>query len=240
MPAGRVPGRLCRRPPQLGRNASGQVGLRPRDGIDSFRFWPSRARSRHASRGSSASSARPSRARCRRSKETIGDLDFLAVSRQPAEVMRFFVEMPEVTAVHAQGESKSMVRLANGMDADLRVVPAQSFGAALAYFTGSRDHNVALRRMAQEKGLKLNEYGLFRGERAIARRTEEEVYEALGLPWIPRAPREPGRDRGGPRGCAAGARGPRLAARRPPGADELERRRGLDRRNGTRGPGARP
>lgn len=126
----------------------------------------------------------------RRSKETIGDLDFLAVSRQPAEVMRFFVEMPEVTAVHAQGESKSMVRLANGMDADLRVVPAQSFGAALAYFTGSRDHNVALRRMAQEKGLKLNEYGLFRGERAIAGRTEEEIYEALGLPWIPPELRE--------------------------------------------------
>jgi len=126
----------------------------------------------------------------RRSKETIGDLDFLAVSQRPAEVMRFFVEMPEVTAVHAQGESKSMVRLANGMDADLRVVPAQSFGAALAYFTGSKDHNVALRRMAQEKGLKLNEYGLFRGERAIAGRTEEEVYEALGLPWIPPELRE--------------------------------------------------
>ena len=126
----------------------------------------------------------------RRRRETIGDLDFLAVSRRPAKVMRFFVEMPEVTAVLARGESKSMVRLANGMDADLRVVPEESFGAALAYFTGSKDHNVALRRMAQEKGLKLNEYGLFRGERSIAGRSEEEVYEALGLPWIPPELRE--------------------------------------------------
>jgi DNA polymerase (family 10) len=83
-----------------------------------------------------------------------------------------------------------MVRLANGMDADLRVVPEASFGAALAYFTGSKDHNVALRRMAQHKGLKLNEYGLFRGDRAIAGPTEEGVYEALGLPWIPPELRE--------------------------------------------------
>jgi DNA polymerase (family 10) len=77
-----------------------------------------------------------------------------------------------------------MARLDTGIDADLRVVPAASFGAALAYFTGSKDHNVALRRLAQEAGLKLNEYGLFRGERAIAGRSEAELYAALGLPWI--------------------------------------------------------
>ena len=87
--------------------------------------------------------------------------------------MRLFVKMPEVVAVHARGESKSMVRLANGMDADLRVIPPESFGAALLYFTGSKDHNVALRRVAQEAGLKLNEYGVFKGEKAIAGRTEE-------------------------------------------------------------------
>jgi DNA polymerase (family 10) len=126
----------------------------------------------------------------RRRKETIGDLDFLVVSAHPARVMRSFVGMPEVTAVHAHGPSKSMVRLSNGMDADLRVVAAESFGAALLYFTGSKDHNVALRRIAQEKGLKLNEYGVFRGERAMAGRTEEEVYEALGLPFIPPELRE--------------------------------------------------
>jgi len=126
----------------------------------------------------------------RRRKETIGDLDFLVVSPDPGPVMRLFVEMPEVVAVHARGETKSMVRLANGMDADLRVVPRESFGAALLYFTGSKDHNVALRRIAQEAGLKLNEYGVFQGEKAIAGQTEEEVYQALGLPWIPPELRE--------------------------------------------------
>ena len=126
----------------------------------------------------------------RRRKETIGDLDFLVVSPDPDPVMRLFVEMPEVVAVHARGESKSMVRLTNGMDADLRVVLPDSFGAALVYFTGSKDHNVALRRVAQEAGLKLNEYGVFKGEKAIAGRTEQEVYEALGLKWVPPELRE--------------------------------------------------
>lgn len=120
----------------------------------------------------------------RRRKETIGDLDFLVVSAKPAPVMKAFVSMPEVVQVHAKGGTKAMVRLAIGIDADLRVVETESFGAALAYFTGSKDHNVALRRIAQEDGLKLSEYGLFRGARRIAGRTEEEVYEALGLPWI--------------------------------------------------------
>ena len=117
----------------------------------------------------------------RRRKETIGDADFLVVSRRSARVMDGFVGMPEVAHVHGKGSTKSSVRLANGMDADLRVVPARSFGAALAYFTGSKDHNVALRRIAQERGWKLNEYGVFDGDRAIAGETEEEVYAALGL-----------------------------------------------------------
>ena len=121
----------------------------------------------------------------RRWQETIGDADFLVISRQPERVMDFFTGMPEVAHVHGKGPTKTMVRLANGMDADLRVVPAESFGAALNYFTGSKDHNVALRRLAQEKGLKLNEYGVFKDDRSIAGRTEEDVYDALGLPYIP-------------------------------------------------------
>lgn len=120
----------------------------------------------------------------RRRKETIGDLDFLVASAKPGPVMKAFVSMPEVVAVHAHGTTKASVRLASGLDADLRVVDEESFGAALAYFTGSKDHNVALRRLAQQHGMKLSEYGLFRGTRRVAGRTEEEVYDALGLPWI--------------------------------------------------------
>jgi DNA polymerase (family 10) len=120
----------------------------------------------------------------RRRKETIGDMDFLVVAPRGDTVMERFTAMPEVTEVHGRGSTKGSVRLAIGIDADLRVVPAESFGAALQYFTGSKDHGVACRRIALEKGLKLNEYGVFRGDRAIAGRTEEGVYEAIGLPWI--------------------------------------------------------
>lgn len=126
----------------------------------------------------------------RRFKETIGDFDFLVLSEKPETVAGFFAAMPEVVHVHAKGESKVLVRLANGLDADLRIVPEASFGAALAYFTGSREHGVALRTLAIEKGLKLNEYGVFRGEKRLAGRTEEEVYAALGLPFIPPEIRE--------------------------------------------------
>ncbi|MBI3782599.1 MAG: DNA polymerase/3'-5' exonuclease PolX [Deltaproteobacteria bacterium] len=120
----------------------------------------------------------------RRRKETVGDGDILVISDQPDAIMDFFVAMPEVVHVHGKGHTKSSIKLAIGMDVDLRVVPAGSFGAALNYFTGSKDHNVALRRIAIERKLKLNEYGLFRGEAAIAGRSEEEVYDALGLPYI--------------------------------------------------------
>jgi DNA polymerase (family 10) len=126
----------------------------------------------------------------RRRKETVGDLDFVAVSVNPEAVVEHFLAMPEVAEVHAAGRGKAMVRLSIGLDADLRVVLPESFGSALCYFTGSKDHNVALRRIALRKGLKLNEYGLSRGARRIAGRTEEEVYEALGLPYIPPELRE--------------------------------------------------
>ena len=129
----------------------------------------------------------------RRRKETIGDLDFLVVADRPEAVMKAFVTMPDVVVVHGHGSTKSSVRLAIGIDADLRVVPRESFGAALQYFTGSKDHGVACRKLAIEKGLKLNEYGVFRGERRIAGLTEEDVYQTLGLPWIPPEMRE---DRG--------------------------------------------
>jgi len=120
----------------------------------------------------------------RRRKETIGDGDVLVVAAKPDAVMDFFVGMPEVIHVHGRGHTKSSVKLNAGLDVDLRVVPAASFGAALNYFTGSKDHNVALRRIAIEKQLKLNEYGVFRGDKAIAGKTEEEVYAVLGLPYI--------------------------------------------------------
>jgi len=105
-------------------------------------------------------------------------------------VGRAFARMPEVEHVHARGDTKTLVRLASGIDADLRVVPRASFGAALLYFTGSKAHNLALRRLAQRHGMKLNEYGLFRGKHRIAGETEEAVYEALDLDWIPPELRE--------------------------------------------------
>ncbi|MBI3950999.1 MAG: DNA polymerase/3'-5' exonuclease PolX [Acidobacteria bacterium] len=129
----------------------------------------------------------------RRRKETVGDADLLVISKQPVPIMDFFVSMPEVVHVDSHGETRSSVKLKNGLDVDLRVVPEKSFGAALNYFTGSKDHNVHLRRIAQEMHLKLNEYGLFRRGRFVAGRTEEELYEALGLAYVPPELRE---DRG--------------------------------------------
>lgn len=126
----------------------------------------------------------------RRWKETVGDGDILVISAKPAAVMDFVASMPEVVHVHGKGPTKSSVKLGTGMDLDVRVVPEESFGAALNYFTGSKDHNVALRRLALERNLKLNEYGVFRGDRAIAGKTEEEVYAAFGLPYIPPELRE--------------------------------------------------
>lgn len=120
----------------------------------------------------------------RRMKETIGDIDILAVSSQPSKVMNFFVSMPEVEKVYAQGRTKSSVRLKLGLDADLRVVAKKSYGSALQYFTGSKDHNISTRKIAQKKKLKLNEYGVFKNRRQIAGRTEREIYQALDLSYI--------------------------------------------------------
>ena len=120
----------------------------------------------------------------RRKKETIGDVDILAISGSPSAVMDFFINMDEVASVYAHGETKSMVKLKSGMDADLRVVPKESYGAALQYFTGSKSHNIVLREIAIRKGYKLNEYGLFKGDKIIAGKSEEEIYSKLGLDYI--------------------------------------------------------
>ncbi|MEX2053154.1 MAG: helix-hairpin-helix domain-containing protein, partial [Candidatus Paceibacterota bacterium] len=121
----------------------------------------------------------------RRMQETIGDLDILVTSSEPEKVMKFFVKMPEVEDVISRGETKTSVRLKIGMDADLRVVDPDSFGAALQYFTGDKYHNIAVREIAIKKGYKLNEYGLFKGKKLIACKTEEEIYEKLGMELMP-------------------------------------------------------
>ncbi len=126
----------------------------------------------------------------RRKKETIGDVDILVVSKNPKEIMNAFTEMDKVDKVISKGKTKSTVRLYGGIQVDLRVVEKKSFGSALQYFTGSKDHNVAVRKIAQKKGYKLNEYGLFKNDNRKAGKTEKKVYEALGLKWIPPELRE--------------------------------------------------
>ena len=120
----------------------------------------------------------------RRQKETIGDVDFLVASDNPKEIMDFFVSLPGVVKVWGKGATKTSVRTRNGFDMDIRVVPKESFGAALQYFTGSKEHNIILRKIAIDKGLKLSEYGLFRGAKMLAGETEEEIYHLLGMDYI--------------------------------------------------------
>lgn len=129
----------------------------------------------------------------RRRRETVGDLDILVTARDPQAVADAFVGYGEVARVLAHGKTKSSVVLANGLQVDLRVVDADAFGAALVYFTGSKAHNIALRRIAQAGGLKINEYGVFRGDERIAGATEASVYAAIGLHEVPPELRE---DRG--------------------------------------------
>ncbi|MEL7062030.1 MAG: DNA polymerase/3'-5' exonuclease PolX, partial [Acidobacteriota bacterium] len=146
----------------------------------------------------------------RRGRETIGDLDFLVACSDVKAVRETFVEMPEVTQVLVSGDTKTSVRLRSGdgpkavhVQADLRIVPIAAWGAALMYFTGSKEHNVRLRELAIQRGQRLNEYGLWQGtdERPqdaegaepVAAGSEEEIYRALDLPWIPPELRE---DRG--------------------------------------------
>ncbi|HEV2877611.1 MAG TPA: helix-hairpin-helix domain-containing protein [Nitrososphaeraceae archaeon] len=128
----------------------------------------------------------------RRMKETLGDIDYLVVSDTPEVIMDYFASMPEVDQVVGKGPSKTFVKLNNGMDADLLVVPEESFGSALQYFTGSKEHDVALRKIAISKGLRLNEWGVYddHNNRLIASSKEEEVYDLLGLEWIPPEMRE--------------------------------------------------
>ncbi len=126
----------------------------------------------------------------RRRKETVGDLDILAAGEDGGAIIDRFTEYDEVEEVVSQGKTRSTVRLRSGLNVDLRVIPDASWGAAMHYFTGSKAHNIEGRRRAQDRDLKLNEYGLFDGEKRVAGATEEEVYEAIGLPWIPPVLRE--------------------------------------------------
>jgi DNA polymerase (family 10) len=126
----------------------------------------------------------------RRMKETIGDIDYLVAANDPKRVIDFFVKMPEVQEILGMGQAKAFVKLASGIDADLLVVPEESWGAALQYFTGSKEHSVQLRKIAISKGFRLNEWGVFKGDKRIAGATEEEVYKTLGLQWIPPEMRE--------------------------------------------------
>ena len=129
----------------------------------------------------------------RRSRETVGDLDVLVTSEDPEKVFDAFSRFPEVKEVMLRGGTKESVVLTQGIQVDLRVVEPEEFGAAWVYFTGSKDHNVRLRTMAQERGLKINEYGVLRGEERVGGRTEADVYATLDLAWIPPELRE---DRG--------------------------------------------
>jgi DNA polymerase (family X) len=126
----------------------------------------------------------------RHRRETIGDIDVLVASTEPTAVAERFLRYPEVTKVLAHGRTKCSVALRSGMQADLRIVAPESYGAALHYFTGSKAHSIAVRTLGVRRKLKINEYGVFRGKRRVGGRTEEEVFRAVGLPWMPPELRE--------------------------------------------------
>jgi DNA polymerase (family 10) len=126
----------------------------------------------------------------RRSRETVGDLDILVTARKTSPVMKRFLEYDEVARVLSGGATRSSVVLRSGLQVDVRLVAQSSFGAALQYFTGSKDHNIAIRRLGQQRGLKINEYGVFRFEKQVAGRTEASVYRSVDLPYIPPELRE--------------------------------------------------
>jgi DNA polymerase (family 10) len=130
----------------------------------------------------------------RRRKETIGDLDLLAVCKDPEAVLKRFSEYPEKVSMTMEGPKRSQLRLGSGIDVDLRVFAREEYGAALHYFTGNANHNIAIRVMGKKKGLHINEYGVFRGEKRIGGEKEEDVFKAVGLPWIPPELREGGRE----------------------------------------------
>lgn len=133
----------------------------------------------------------------RRYKEVVGDVDFLVSSKKPAQVIEFFVTQPGVASVSAKGETKATVILTGGIQADLRVVSDAEFPFALAYFTGSKEHNIVMRQRAIQRGLRLNEYGLFKSKEEtrdpkllVTCQTEEEIFEKLGLAYVPPELRE--------------------------------------------------
>ncbi len=129
----------------------------------------------------------------RRYKETVGDIDLLAASRRGRAVSDAFVRFPEVDEVLLAGASRATVFLRTGLQVDLKIIAPEAWGSGLQYFTGSKDHSIKLRTLALDRGLKVNEYGVWKGAERVAGETEEVVYAALGLPWIPPPLRE---DRG--------------------------------------------
>ncbi len=126
----------------------------------------------------------------RRRRDTVGDLDIVVIAGRETPVMARFVKYDAVTSVLSKGVTRSTVQLRDGMQVDLRLMPEISYGAALYYFTGSKAHNIAVRKLAVAKGLKINEYGVYRGPRRIAGRSEQELFAAIGLPYIPPELRE--------------------------------------------------
>lgn len=120
----------------------------------------------------------------RRCRETVGDLDVLVIGRDASRIMNYFTAYEDIVSILSKGSTRSTVRLRVGIQVDVRVVPQESYGAALLYFTGSKPHNIVLRTLATERKLKINEYGVFKGSKNIAGRTEEEIYRLLGLSYI--------------------------------------------------------
>jgi len=129
----------------------------------------------------------------RRKKETIKDIDILVTSPEPEKVMDFFTQLSQTEEIQAKGITKSSIRTRGGIQVDLRVVEPENFGAALCYFTGSKAHNIRIRELGVKKGLKINEYGIFQGDKKIGGKDEDEVFAVLGLLYIPPELRE---DRG--------------------------------------------
>ncbi|GIW34139.1 DNA polymerase/3'-5' exonuclease PolX [Meiothermus sp.] len=142
----------------------------------------------------------------RRYRETVGDLDFLIATEKPAEVLAALVRLPGIADVEAVGENRATVFLREGLQVDFKTVPPAAWGSGLQYLTGSKAHSIKLRTLAQKQGLKLNEYGVWRGKIRLAGEDEESVYRALGLPWIP----PPLREDGGEIEAAQAGRLPRL------------------------------
>jgi DNA polymerase (family 10) len=120
----------------------------------------------------------------RRMKENVGDIDILATGRDTKKIVYVFTHLPEAKEILASGDTKASVIVEGGTQVDLRVVEEESYGAALQYFTGSKGHNIHLRGIAKAKGIKINEYGVFKGEKRIGGKEEKDVYRSLGMAWI--------------------------------------------------------